>query len=587
MRYHNNNHQTPEQIDELLHSILDGSTEYAIIATDLENNIILWNRGAELIYGYSPSDMIGKQIPLALLHKNTVLDDDVLFPDTTIFHSRTVDHRLIAVRKNGSIVPVSVTVTPRISKGNAVGYLIIVRDITKLKLEEQFRNVLIDITHLVNSSNDVTKMCDSIVDSISDYIEVPIVFICIFNNSSNAFSIVSQTGLCKNCDSHHCIYTLNESCVPSEKSACFTTYSQLSINSENLLSHSISDYVSVKGLDLDSQSIIHVPLLSDVALIGLIHIVVPTYRKHLLLGETQILGLIANELAAGIQRKKLERENVQYSENLERMVATRTDELRQKDAQLVQSGKLATLGEMATGIAHEINQPLGAINLMAQGLILAIKKNKCSNELLNDKLSSIVEQIDRISKIIAHLRTFARQSTNIKQATSVNNPTEDVFKLMGEQLKTRNISVILNLSENLPPVLADHNKIEQVLLNILGNARDALDEFENEIKSLDNLSNAPDWLKQWTKKISVRTYLEDNYVCISVVDNASGINPKIIDKIFEPFFTTKEVGKGTGLGLSISYGIIKEFDGTIEVVSEIMQGSTFTVKIPVYTLPSK
>ncbi|MEN8908397.1 MAG: ATP-binding protein [Clostridiales bacterium] len=581
MRYHNYDYGQFEQIDDLLHNVLDGSSEYAIIVTDLEDNIILWNKGAELIYGYTTIDMLGKQIPMDLLHKTEGLNSDIIFSNTNTFKSSICDYKMEAVKKDGSSIPVSVTVTPRINRNNeTVGFLILSKDITKLKLEEQFRDVLIEITHLVNSSTEVTKMCESIVDVLSSFLDIPIVFICLFEPLNNTFSIVSQCGLCSGYDKHTCIYTVNESWIAHDKKACFLSYSQLKIHSENLSSHSIANFVCMKELNLEDISIIHVPLLSDIALIGLLHIVVPIHKKQFLLSESQILSLIANEIAAGVQRKRLEEENRQYSENLERMVIERTDELRKKDAQLVQSGKLATLGEMATGIAHEINQPLGAINLMAQGLLIAKRKNKCSNELLDTKLNSVVDQIDRISKIIAHLRTFARQSNNTKQELNVNNPIQDVFKLIGEQLKTRNIVVKLDLDSKLNHVLADHNKLEQVFLNIIGNARDALGDFEKKVIQMNTLDDCPKWLKDWEKSIYIKSYNQNDDVCVDITDNASGIDKQFINKIFEPFYTTKEVGKGTGLGLSISYGIIKDFDGTIEVDSESMKGSTFTIRLP-------
>jgi PAS domain S-box-containing protein len=581
MKYHNCDYNNFEQINDLLHNVLDGSSEYAIIVTDLEDNIILWNKGAELIYGYTTIDMLGKQIPMELLHKNENLSNEIVFSNNNTFKSNIRDYKMEAIKKDGSSTPVSVTVRPRINnQKETIGYLIIVKDITKLKLEEQFRDVLIEITHLVNSSSEVDKMCESIVDVISSFLDISIVFICLFDEGNSTFNIVSQCGLCNGYDRHSCIYTVNESWIAHDKKACFLSYSQLKIQNENLSSHSIANYVCMRELNPDNISIIHIPLLADVKLVGLLHIVVPVAKKQFLINESQILSLIANEIAAGIQRKRLEEDNRQYSENLERMVIERTDDLRKKDAQLVQSGKLATLGEMATGIAHEINQPLGAINLMAQGLLIAKRKGKCTDEILNSKLHSIVDQIDRISKIIAHLRTFARQSNDTKQEINVNTPIKDVFKLIGEQLKTRNINVKLELNEDINFIMADHNKLEQVFLNIIGNARDALDEFEKKVLEFNKKSNCPPWLRNWEKSIEITTYNQDNFVCIDIKDNASGIEEEAQNRIFEPFFTTKEVGKGTGLGLSISYGIIKDFDGTIDIQSEILKGSTFTVKIP-------
>jgi len=196
----------------------------------------------------------------------------------------------------------------------------------------------------------------------------------------------------------------------------------------------------------------------------------------------------------------------EYADNLEKMVKERTRELREKDAQLVQSEKLATLGEMATGIAHEINQPLGGISLITQGLILAKKRNKLTDEMLLEKLNAIIEQVDRIDKIIGHLRTFARQSDQTKTPVNIKMPLTDVFKLIGEQLKRQQISVDMDIEENLPYVLADHNRLEQVFLNLIINAKDALNEREKVQQRLVSENDADGQIVPPDKKITIKAF---------------------------------------------------------------------------------
>lgn len=576
-------HENFEHIAELLDSILNASTEYAVIATDLENKVVIWNKGAEQIYGYSSGEMLGKQTPNNL-HSKDLIDKDILYSLENTFHSNSLEYRVNALRKNGETLPLSVTVTPRVNlNSETIGYLIMARDITKAREQEQFRDVLLEIAHVVNSSKDTKELCSHVVNVISSFLEIPVIYICIFDSSNNQLFIDSQVGLCQDCESHSCVFLPDQIDVPPEKFDCYSSYSQLTINSGNLKEHVIYEFIDTSNnINNDDNSIIHIPLISDIALIGLLHIVVSKSRKDFLLTQTQVLSLIANEISAGIQRKRLEEEIKQYADNLEKMVKERTDQLREKDAQLVQSGKLATLGEMATGIAHEINQPLGGINLMAQGLIIAKGKGRLNSELLDEKLNSIVDQIGRITKIINHLRTFARQSSNSRQEIKVNNPIMDVFKLIGQQLVNRNIDVEQDLAVKLPSVLAEHNMLEQVFLNVITNARDALDDFEGLVNTLRNKKDKPDWVDNWHKKIIIKTYCDGDTVCIDFIDNAGGIPDSIIQKIFDPFFTTKEVGKGTGLGLSISYGIIKEFNGSIEVESKEKKGTKFSIKFPVY-----
>ncbi|MCX7842946.1 MAG: ATP-binding protein [Clostridia bacterium] len=573
---------------ELLDSILNGSTEYAIIATDLNDKIILWNRGAELIYGYNSFEMVGKQSPMEL-HTIDAADKDILFMGENTFRTSIFDREMMALRKDGTALPVSVTVTPRLNAHDEIiGFLIISRDITKLKIQDAYRDALLEISYAVNSSFGIEDLCQAVINVINKLMEIDVVFICLFDFMSNDFKICAQTGLCDNYCSHACSYQSDEDNVPAEAKDCFLTYSQLTINSGKLSKHIIWDYISDEKAKSDTEiSIIHIPLISDIALLGVLHIVVPTKRKDFLIKNTQVLSLIANEIAAGLQRKRLVEEIKQYADNLEKMVEVRTEQLRDKDAQLVQSGKLATLGEMASGIAHEMNQPLGSITLMAQGILMANRRGKLNDTLLKDKLNTIIDQVERINKLISHLRAFSRQSSEVRQEVNVNNPLTDTFKLIGQQLKNRNILVELALDRNIPPVLADHNKLEQVFLNIIGNARDALDDFEKTVDKFKLLDERPEWVDGWRKKIAIKTYREYDFVIIEIADTGSGIPPAIIEKIFEPFFTTKEVGKGTGLGLSITYGIIKEFGGTISVESEEMKGSRFIIRLPTFgVIPS-
>jgi two-component system NtrC family sensor kinase len=567
----------PVSTINLFESIVASSTEYGIIATDKDNRIIVWNSGAEKIYGYSASEMLGNPIPPNLNSKSGV-DSDFLFLAENAFKSNTIDYKMNAAAKNGQIKPVSITITSRTEENEFSGLLIIVRDITKHIYEEQFRALLLEITQIVNSHRTIDDMCLSICNTLNTVLQIPTAFICLFDYQNNNFYINSQIGLTCNSCSQYCIYYQSETEVPENIKSCYDTYSQFMITSEELQNHYIQKCVDPQFIKTDNNYIIHIPLTSDDILIGILHIIVSASKREFLIKETQILSLIANEITAGIQRKRLIEEIRDNADNLERMVKVRTNQLREKDALLVQSGKLATLGEMATGVAHEINQPLGGISLMTQGLILALKRNKLTEDMLSEKLYSIVDQVERINKIIDHLRTFARQSDDQKKEVDAKLPLLDVFKLIGEQLSKKDITVELDLADNLPIILADHNKLEQIFLNIIGNARDALVELDSK-KAEGEVS---DKIRSRDKKISIKMYSDEKYEIIEISDNGIGIPESIINKIFNPFFTTKEIGKGTGLGLSITYGIVKEFDGTIEVESKEMQGTKFTIKFPIY-----
>jgi len=248
------------------------------------------------------------------------------------------------------------------------------------------------------------------------------------------------------------------------------------------------------------------------------------------------------------------------------LIATTTDitETVMKEAQLIQASKLATLGEMATGIAHELNQPLNVIKIGSAFLLESVQAGRKVSE---KDLTTIAEEfngeVDRASGIINHLRNFARTGDISKEEVFINEPIRGVFKVLGQQLKLRQIDLELDLDEHLPSIMADSNRLEQVFINLVTNSRDALEEVSGHRKVL-----------------KIRSFMEEGNVVVTVSDTGKGIPSHIMNKIFEPFFTTKEVGKGTGLGLSISYGIIRDYGGTITVQSEEGRGTTFRLTFP-------
>ncbi|MGD9023001.1 MAG: ATP-binding protein, partial [Deltaproteobacteria bacterium] len=254
------------------------------------------------------------------------------------------------------------------------------------------------------------------------------------------------------------------------------------------------------------------------------------------------------------------------------LIATTTDvtESIQKEAQLTQASKMATLGEMATGVAHELNQPLSAIQIGADFLR---NMAKLGQEVPRDEMllvsDQMGEQVARAVRIINHLREFGRKADTQREKVDINEPLKGVFTLLSQQLKLRDIEVVLNLKEDLPPIMGDSNRLEQVFIDLIINSRDAMEEKQKQAGGA-NVKNT----------LTVQSFQEDSHVVVTITDTGTGIPNEAKSKIFEPFFTTKEVGKGTGLGLSISYGIVKDYNGTIEVESEVNKGTTFKITFP-------
>jgi PAS domain S-box-containing protein len=263
--------------------------------------------------------------------------------------------------------------------------------------------------------------------------------------------------------------------------------------------------------------------------------------------SSQIIGVV------GVGQDITELNQVRLEQEIERKAAA---------AQIIQSSKLATLGEMATSVAHELNQPLNVIRMAAGNGRRKISNDTADLEYLNDKLERIEEQTARAAAIISHMRMFGRNAKEDPESVDPRNVVTNALELMGEQLRLSGIEIVTELAKDCAPVLGHAIQMEQVILNLLTNARDAMVKNDGEAT------------------ITLRVFEDDQGVHITSEDTGGGIPKDVLPRIFEPFYTTKEMGKGTGLGLSVSYGIVHDMNGTI-VAENINDGVRFTITLPI------
>ena len=246
------------------------------------------------------------------------------------------------------------------------------------------------------------------------------------------------------------------------------------------------------------------------------------------------------------------------------MIIIRDISFRKKmETKQIHADRMANLGEMASGIAHEINQPLNIISMVMDKILFETNKTETVNlEFLKTKSEKIFENIIRIRNIIDHVRAFSRSHENyVLTAFDINASIENATSMIIEQYKHLGITVTLNLDKRIPQIVGNTYKLEQVIVNLLTNAKDAIIEKKNNYEEFNEL------------KISIQTYQENQYLIIEIADNGIGIENEDLHNIMLPFYTTKEEGKGTGLGLSICYQIIKEMKGTIEIMSNMSNGT--------------
>lgn len=248
------------------------------------------------------------------------------------------------------------------------------------------------------------------------------------------------------------------------------------------------------------------------------------------------------------------------------------NKLAQSELKLIQAAKMATLGEMAAGIAHELNQPLTVIKGAGNYFMKKIRKQQpIAPAVLAEMATEIDSHVDRASNIINQLRQFGRKSSTAAAPVQINTILQNAFEMFRQQLILCEIAVEWRLAADLPLVLAEAGRMEQVFVNLLLNAKDAI-----EAKWRDGPVAQDE-----TKRITIDTQVQANQVTARIRDNGVGVPAHCRDRVFEPFYTTKKVGEGTGLGLSISYGIIKDFGGTIQIDSVPMQYTCFTLCFPI------
>ena len=242
-------------------------------------------------------------------------------------------------------------------------------------------------------------------------------------------------------------------------------------------------------------------------------------------------------------------------------------EVRRSQQQLTQSAKMATLGEMATGLAHEINQPLNVMHMAITNVLKRLGNGDVQIDYLTEKLQRIDAQVQRAARVVDHMRVFGRRSEIEQQPFDPAQALEGTLSLLSEGLRGKGVDVRISPADFSVQVKGYVDQLEQVLINLMVNARDAL---------LSQREKDPA-LRPW---IALHSEHDSRHVRIWVEDNAGGIDPRLLERIFEPFFTTKPIGVGTGLGLSVSYGIVENMGGRLSVTNG-EAGAKFCVELPI------
>ncbi|PKN72293.1 MAG: hypothetical protein CVU50_07835 [Candidatus Cloacimonetes bacterium HGW-Cloacimonetes-3] len=253
---------------------------------------------------------------------------------------------------------------------------------------------------------------------------------------------------------------------------------------------------------------------------------------------------------------------------LEMRVETEVARRQEQEQRALRQSRLAILGELAAGIAHELNQPMQTLSLTLENIMLAIHDKQVNGDYLEQKVNYLFADISRMQDVIEHIRCFSRQSDETSHIKfSLKQSIQNAIAMVQDRFIAKGVQIVSNLADGIPEVSGNPYKFEHVILNLLTNARDAIGEKMDASLQSEGI-------------IEVSTYMQDSKLLVKVTDNGCGIPEELQDKVFDIFFTTKSLEKGTGLGLSISAGIVKGMNATLAIASDPGSGTTVTISIP-------
>ena len=623
-------------------AVLDSATQISIIATNKDGVVTVFNTGAENLLGYRAQEIIGKKTPefFHLESELEIVSDSLSFKfgrrvtGFDVFFEYAVHEQLTQsdwtyVRKDGSQFPVRMTINVlRDPDGDISGLLFMAMDTAEIKrsekaLKESERKYRLLIRNLPNCvykgyMDGAIDFFDNKIEQIAGYSKEEF-----SSRKINWFGLVHEDDLAHNqekfkqamrSDNHY----IREYRVKSKNGEViwiqdggqiiygengeieFITGAFLDITERKLAEKALHDseekYRSLFNsgpdpifvLDRTTQEILDAnPTAEDTY----------DYSKDELAGMSfsklgpvdDILEAFSNFNKSDWPRARVVSARVEHYrkgntpfyvrvtacptryKDRDAIIIATTDitEVLEKEAQLLQASKMTTLGEMSAGVAHELNQPLNAIKMGSEYLNMMIERGKkISEKNLLEVSRQISEQVDRASEIIDRLREFGRKTDFAKEKVDINEAVRVAIGIVSQQFRLQNINIAIELDDSLPPILARKTRIEQVIINLVANARDAV--IRRKEAGSGTVKPA----------IAIRSFYENERVALTVADNGSGIPKDVLDKVFEPFFTTKEVGSGMGLGLSISYGIVKEYNGNIDIQSKESEGTTVKLTFP-------
>jgi PAS domain S-box-containing protein len=538
-----------------INKILIENLPLVISIYDLDGTFIYANEHTDRFFKMNPGEVTGKNFR-DLFPAETA---DEQFKNLQLIlqtgKPTTVER---SIRMHGMINYFKATHQPLFTeKGEIHAVMVIGQNITEQARHEHLLTIQHQIDSLSNLSANLTSSLKKAFNFLLEIDWIDLGRIYLFDDDRKHLRLVFSTGLSENYLKEVSIIATNE---PPAK---ITLKGKARYANTRTFLEPIRNVMLKEALTF----VVSIPLIYKKEVIGSLNLGSKCV-EHISAQDKLIIESIASRLANLIMMVKT-REQL-FSSNLR--LSKSLNEIAEQQQRLIQKSRLESLGELSAGLAHEINQPLSVISLVMENITYKLEQKAATEEYLTGKFFTIIQNINKIRQLIDHVRIFSRdQGTIMFERVDVNDVILDSLNMIGTQLKNHQIRLILELSEEVGYTLGNPVRFEQVILNLLSNARDTLDEKETKLRT-----------ERFEKEIRVTSYLVKSNIIIKIRDNGMGIPKDNFDKIFNPFFTTKTEGRGTGLGLAIVYGIISEMRGEIKVDTEEMKCTEITITLKGY-----
>ena len=541
-----------EKSEERYRTIFERSRD-GIILTDSDGKIIEVNQAGVEILGYTKKkELLSLESALQLFENKENLYQ---LRKALAQKGFVTEFETRLVGRHGKAFDILITSNVILNTiGQITNYVLIMRDITKRKkAQEQIKAQNIRLASInaismtVSSSLDLNEVLNNTIDKLLEVLEADSVRIYLLDKKREMLNLAAHKGFSTK--------FIEESLVRARKVGAGFLGQTVSIGKTRLVDNlqefddPYVDFIVKEGL----KSTIYVYLISKGEPVGVM--CVSSHSEFRFSpGHMEFLKAVGNQIGVAVDNARL------YDH-----IKKAYEELKEAQEQVIRSEKLASLGKLAATIAHEINNPLSAVLTYIRLMMKLITRDRFTEERLGDisrYLSTMELETARCGGIVKNLLAFSRQSKTAIETHSMEEIIERSLALIAHELKLEEIKIVKEIEPNLPNVQCDSKQIQQVLLNLMGNASEAM-------------------AKGNTLTIAVKRSERDGFLDVVISDTGCGISKENLKNIFEPFFTTKQEGKGVGLGLSIVYGIIARHNGSIEVKSELKKGSSFKVVLPI------